>query len=422
MQVQPGETNGLLQRASAASSASEDEHTSQVRVYASTAEPSVSTGGGGGGSGGRGVGLTDANRFELERRRSRVDGKDHPAVEGGALLDLPAWMQLTRMQSEWPMIFACLLVCAILAVVVLFGSQPADRACNYATKHAFLVVPLDAHRGCHQLLLSHGGEFQCPHQFDLKLLAAFSSGSDRRQFCQRWREEYGDIGSSVTRRPAGKTARGQFTVAPSLPEDGLRRLLRGEVAGWAADLSDDAGGQHTYMRNVGMRVVRVLHGAEYGLRERAPRLSYLLFPTSASASSGRVVAAHRVTAPPDFDHLFFGVLNDTAAVPPVAKDGLFGAGKGHVPSALDQDMAAITPKLLVLADTPNEQRRAPTPGRRYRGTVRSVDPGTGLPRHVPVELTVDAGAALYMGSNDPFVVYHRYCAAPERPKWDVCAS
>jgi hypothetical protein len=47
----------------------------------------------------------------------------------------------------------------------------SGQACDYATEHGFLVFPADA--TCSVVFLSHGGEFECPHQYDLKLLAKF---------------------------------------------------------------------------------------------------------------------------------------------------------------------------------------------------------------------------------------------------------
>jgi len=370
--------------------------------------------------------LSEAQRFELERRASLQDDPKYHSHSGGEhgessplLMVGPfAWEAFSRLESEWPLILACFLVIGVIVLAVVVGGASGLTPCDYAVAHAFLVFPLDA--TCTRLLLSHGGEFQCPHQYDVKLLGSFDSTLDREQFCARYRA-VGPPSSAAGRAAAAGGGGGagppvNFVVTPHMAAGGLRKLMGAGgggvpgVAGWSSDLYEGVGASKVLLTAVGIRVDRVLWGQEYALRQRAPTLQYLFFPAndggrgSGSGSggvqrAGRAFASHVVTAPPDFDHLAFAVLNDTSLLRPLPGDS--------------------GPRLVSFPQLPNEVGARLRAGKTYEGAARVVG-ADGVPRMKPVQVTMEE-QALYHGVSDEFVTYQRYCAAPDRPKWAVCS-
>ena len=77
-------------------------------------------------------------------------------------------------------------VCVLLLVVccgglVSCGDVASWTECNWETSHGFVLSP---NPSCTSFYIFHLGEFECPHQMDVKAQVVFEDPKDEAAFCQ----------------------------------------------------------------------------------------------------------------------------------------------------------------------------------------------------------------------------------------------
>jgi hypothetical protein len=279
------------------------------------------------------------------------------------------------------------------------GGVASWGTCNQATEHGFLMFP--AAVDCSTVYLSHGGEFECPHQFELKLLARFDSPSAQQSFCHLWKKQSGARGSNKV-----------FIISAPLPAYAKDKLRAGTIVNMQTDvfhgLADGVAGTNPVLKAISLSVDRVIYMEDYGLRLKPSALTYILHSASTSGTAGvnkqGQLLAHQVTSPPDFDHLLYGQVRYTTK-----------GEAGAVPPA-------PAPRLLTFPGKTNDASHGLRPGRvSYAAVLHEVSATTG--ELVAKAVVVEGLEEVYKGvGDDGFVIFDRYCKVASRPTWTMCAA
>jgi hypothetical protein len=289
-----------------------------------------------------------------------------------------------------------ILLVSVLCVVLSRGSFPASVAtdtqlvtaattttskCNFPASHGFLVWP--AEPDCKYVYMSHGSEFECPHTYDVKLLAEITSETQQRTFCKAWHS----------------ASRKDFMVGLMLQQNGLPGLIAGkplpppqQSEGFALyhpffNPQQTAPGP-TELQKLSLKVKQVLYGRDYAPETGKDDANlYLLFaPKSENGPKLDMFASHTIYTPPSFDAIYKVSLVNTTT-----------------------PLSSTSPALL------------------------SFDSGFGLGIH---QGESDAGntivniqQTIYTGVNDGFVLLDKYCPNPTlpgsnktRPLWLACTA
>jgi hypothetical protein len=251
---------------------------------------------------------------------------------------------------------------ASLALVFLFISGSTCKPCDYATGHGLVIVPSPS---CSHFLGHHLGEFECPHQYDVKISFTFASQSDQSTFCR-------------TVRNRTQTT---YTMAPEVV---LPQLAAGVVSTFTSDIYDGFFGA-TIMSNVTFLYERTVFFMQYGLL-RPPQLTYLLLPEDDGQT---LLLWHYVSTPPDFDHLLR--VSSSYSFPKVHGWAL----------------------AVQFANLSNNYDNRLAPGKEYAGIVNGTTVST-----FKVISNIYPGTNRYNG--DGRTDFVQYCVEPNRPKWNLC--
>jgi len=239
--------------------------------------------------------------------------------------------------------------------------------CDYATGHGFLIFPASGR--CNKFILSHGSAFECPHQYDLKLLVSFEDEDDQDTFC-----DYVQSNPNSTSNVFGG----------ELPTYGLRMIMDGRFHHLRGPLiTNFFGNMSVLLESTGLIVEHVLYGREYTADPPSNDLEYLLHVLD----DLNIFVSHYIDAPPSFDHIGIVKLNVS-----------FTHGGTY---------------LLSFPGVPDQYGSRLQIGDAVVG--RLMGSGTYI---VSVTLVAD----LYHGEDDEFVSLLEYCPDPGRPRWKVCPS
>jgi len=263
----------------------------------------------------------------------------------------------------------------ILVGIVLLRSA-LSQMCDYGTGHGFLIFPTDD--SCGHFILSHGSAFECPHEYDLKLLVRFEDEDYHDKFCN-YLSSHPNSTSNV------------FGV--ELPDYGLEMIMSGRMQHLRGPLMINffSSNMSVYLDDVGLGVVArgnfdgVVYGRVYTADPPSQNLQYLLHVLY----DGNIFISHYIAVPPSFDHIGQIWINQTRGI-------TYGT------------------HLLVFPGIPDEYDSRLAMGDPVQGKLM----GPGPAMWVTVTLTAD----LYHGQDDQLVSLLQYCPDPDRPRWSVCPS
>ena len=288
----------------------------------------------------------------------------------------------------------------------LESAQEAARAstlkCDFEAIHGFMTWP--AEPSCSYVYMSHGSEFECPHKYDVKLLASFRNATARAQFCSTFHAA----------QATGK--RTDFMLGQQLPPGGLPRIISGEssvlTAGDLFHPSFNAAGTtldpKMFLPAQDFDVVQVLYAREYNHILETPEAlasRYLLFAPSlhhAAAPTLDPFISHYVGGPPTFDAIY-GVTysSDGGSLPPLPSAWPTLVDSVFLPGSMQGGYG------LQLGHT----YRARAQLRQRVGSENAKEiqwvPIQVLPTH-----------EVYLGHNDSFVLLDSYC--PLDSNWTFC--
>jgi hypothetical protein len=105
----------------------------------------------------------------------------------------------------------------ILLVASLLVDGALARVCDYSSGHGMVIVSSPS---CKTFYAHHLGEFECPHQYDVKIALTFASRDQQAAFCK------------IVSRNLSHTT---FTMAPELV---LPELAQGKLSSFVSDVYD----------------------------------------------------------------------------------------------------------------------------------------------------------------------------------------
>lgn len=138
---------------------------------------------------------------------------------------------------------------------------------------------------CTSFTMHHLGEFECPHQYDVKVRAVFADPAQQAVFCK-----LASVNGSM------------FTIAPEF----ILPLFVQNPVPFVSDIMTGFFGD-VVMANVSFVPSSVPFFAEYGLITNANLLYYLL---PSNDQNDEFLLWHIITTPPDFDQLLRVTVGD----------------------------------------------------------------------------------------------------------------
>lgn len=237
--------------------------------------------------------------------------------------------------------------------------------CDYVSGHGMVVVSSE---DCLHFIGHHLGEFECPHQYDVKVVFRFANPLDRQRFCQLM---------------AANATQTVYTIAPELV---LPDLFAGKVKAFSSDVTDGFFGE-TLMANVSFIYEKTLYAAAYGVL-RPHTLTYLILP---DGGNGTFLMWHYISTPPDFDH----VLRVVVTTPE------FSFPAGH-------EWAMIVQFPSLANDYSN---------RLTGGYIQGFVNGT---QSVTIKVMRHIYPSFRGYNGDGRTDFAQYCVEPNRPKWPLC--
>jgi len=248
----------------------------------------------------------------------------------------------------------------------------SQNICDYGTGHGFLIFPADPDR-CDHFVLSHGSAFECPHEYDIKVLASFENEDDQQTFC-----DFLDTNPNSTSNVFGG----------ELPNYGLQMIMDGHMHHMHGPLIVDFFSNMTILLDqTGLVVERLIYGRQYTADPPSSELEYLIHVMENDDGDQSYFVSHYIAVPPSFDHIGFVKINAS-----------FEHGGAY---------------LLSFPGIPDDYNSRLQPGYPMSGRII----GTYW-NDVEVTLLTD----IYHGYNDELVSLLEYCPDPSRPRWDVCPN
>jgi len=247
----------------------------------------------------------------------------------------------------------------------------SQDVCDYGTGHGFLMFLANPDE-CEHFVLSHGSEFECPHEYDLKVLVSFENDDDRETFC-----DYIETNPNSTSNVFGG----------ELPTFGLPYIMDGRMHHMHGTLMVDFFGNMTVLLDqTGLVVERLIYGRQYTADPPSSDLEYLIHVMENDDQDQSYFVSHYIAVPPSFDHIGWVKINAT-----FSRGGTYLLSFPGVPDDYDSRL----------------QLGYPTQG-RISSYVSDVE----------VTLVTD----IYHGNDDDLVSLLEYCPDSSRPRWNVCPS
>jgi len=260
-----------------------------------------------------------------------------------------------------------LLLLTCLLIITLGLSQDE---CDYGTGHGFLMFLADPEK-CEHFVLSHGSAFECPHQYDMKLLVSFEDDEDRQIFC-----DFIETNPNSTSNVFGG----------ELPTFGLRMIMEDRMHHLHGTVIVDFFSNMTVLLDeTGLVVERLIYGREYTADPPSSELEYLIHVMENDDQDQSYFVSHYIAVPPSFDHIGWVKINAT-----------FDHGGTY---------------LLSFPGVPDNYASRLQLGYTVQGRI------TGS-YYQDVEVTLFAD--IYHGNDDDLVSLLEYCPDSSRPRWDVC--